>query len=183
MKYILVLIVLFTHFYAIGQHKDSMDSKQPSIELITRFGSSLNYQPIIFINNKLYNGKVSKINPNKIGVIFGEGDSSYVIRTFGNGPDTSLIRQYFGEQRNRGVLFIFTKDKVKIVSKKKLLQCFKDERYKVIFKVNNAPLVNNPAELDLDKIDKIQIVKEFKLERWDTKEEDEFILFVISYSK
>ena len=90
-----------------------------------------------------------------------------------------MIRQYLGEQRDRGVLFIFTKDKVQTISKNKLEKCIKNKESKVIFKINNLPLTNSLVELDQHQIDKIQMATDFKLTKWDTGKEEVFTLFVI----
>lgn len=171
----LILIILHLIFFAF--YANAQKNKDVNNNIILNSGGHSN--TLIYLNGSIFEKELYDLNPDTIGVIFGEGDSSYVSRTYGNSPDTSLIHQYFGEQRNRGVLFIFTKDKVQTVSKKKLLQCIKDERCKVVFKVNNAPLTNNSIELDPNQIVKIQMVKDFKLTKWDTGDEDVFTLFVI----
>lgn len=160
--------------YGAQENKDLNDN------IILNSGRHAN--ALIYLNGSIFENKLYNLNPDTIGTIFAEGDSSYVSRTYGNGLDTSLIRQYFGERRNRGVLFVFTKDRVQILSKRKLRQYIKDIKGKVLFKINNAPLTNSSIEfnrLDLKQIVEIQIVKDFKLAKWYTGEEDVFTVFVM----
>jgi len=171
----LILIILHLIFFAF--YVNAQENKDVNNNIILNSGGHSN--ALIYLNGSIFEKELYDINPDTIGVIFAEGDSSYVSRTYGSSPDTSLIRQYFGEQRDRGVLFIFTKDKVQTISKNKLEKCIKDKECKVIFKINNAPLTNSRVELDPNQIDKIQMVKDFKLTKWDTGEEDVFTLFVI----
>ncbi|HTO16282.1 MAG TPA: hypothetical protein VLZ83_10945 [Edaphocola sp.] len=171
----LILIILHLIFFAF--YVNAQENKDVNNNIILNSGGHSNV--LIYLNCSIFEKELYDIDPDTIGAIFAEGDSSYVSRTYGDSPDTSLIRQYFGEQRDRGVLFIFTKDKIQPLPPKKLRQYIKDERCKVVFKVDNSPLTNNRIELDPNQIDKIQMVKDFKLTKWDTGDEDVFILFVI----
>lgn len=156
---------------------NAQGDKSASENIILNSGGQSN--ALIYLNGLIYEKKLYDLNPDRVGVIFGEGDSSYVSRTYGNSPDTSLIWQYFGEQRNRGILFVFTKDKVQTLSKRNFLQYIKDKKCKAIFKVNNSPLMSQYTELNLKKIYRIRMVKHFKLTKWDTGNQDVFTLFVI----
>jgi|GEM_PF-1387215 hypothetical protein len=180
MKSILIILhLIHLAFFANAQINKDLNSK-----IILNSGGRSS--PLIYLNGLIFDKELYDINPDTIGVIFAEGDGSYVSRTYGNNPDTSLIHYYLGEKRDRGVLFVFTKDKVQTISKNKLEKCIKGKECKVIFKINNAPLTNSRVEfdqLDLSKIDKIQKVKDFELTKWDTGEEYVFTLFVIKSKK
>ncbi|WP_229707625.1 hypothetical protein [Sphingobacterium alkalisoli] len=109
-----------------------------------------------------------------------EGDSSYVARVYGKYADTSLIRDYYGTQRNNGIVFLFTKEKVHYVTKKKLERCLKNRKCKILFKIDNDPLTDSYRKLNIDKI---KMIKDFYLTHWDTGAVDTFTLFLINSKK
>lgn len=171
------LISIILYFIFCAFLVNAQQNKNANNNIILNSGGNSN--ALIYLNSSIFEKELYDINPDTIGAVFVEGDSSYVNRTYGSNPDTSLIRQYLGEQRDRGVLFIFTKDKVQTISKNKLEKCIKNKESKVIFKINNLPLTNSLVELDQHQIDKIQMATDFKLTKWDTGKEEVFTLFVI----
>ncbi|WP_118976821.1 hypothetical protein [Taibaiella koreensis] len=122
---------------------------------------------------------MSKVSPDDVGAIFAEGDSSYVRRVYTNGQDTSLIYHYFGKERNRGILFIFTRNKaLKIkLNEFKMYLAKRKKGQKALFKVDDQPL--STIYNSTNKISSIRRVENFPLVYWETGRKDIFVLFII----
>jgi len=97
----------------------------------------------------------------------------------------SIIEQYFDVEKLSGktpVYFVFTQDKVKTITTTEFLQEL-DGSDKLLFKIDNESIIEDIGSLEsfnLDEIDKIQMINDFTLTKWDTGEKDVFTLFVIT---
>jgi len=155
-------------------------TKQPRTSEDLVFGKCENCSVLLYINGVISDKTLNLINPDTIGAMLAEGDSSYVRRKYGEALDTSLIHEYFGDQRDRGIFFVFTNDRVKTISNKELVNYVKNEKGRILFKIDNEPLTST---YHYSNANKIQMVRDFLLTHWDTGKTESFTLFVMKSLK
>jgi len=132
--------------------------------------------PLYFINGDTCMENFGNINPKYVGAIFIEMRQEGTL----NNADTPIIAKYLGKQQyEHGVIFLYTKDKVRRLSKRQFKDNIKNGN--VLLKIDNNTITNDTSAYHkvYNKKIHIKMIKEFKLTKWNMNITDAYCLFLI----
>lgn len=141
--------------------------------------------PIVFYNGQIIDIEKYLDSVLSIGIVLHNN-----IYKSNSNEQESILTKYIDVNKSKQsilpVFFIFSENRVTIIDTDRFEYFIKNKSSLLLFQINDGNFSQNIDELyqlDPNQIDKIQMVKDFRLKKWDTGEEDIFTLFVIETKK
>lgn len=141
--------------------------------------------PIVFYNGQIIDIEESLDSALSIGIVLHNN-----IYKSNSNEQESILTKYIDVNKSKQsiipVFFIFSEDRVTIIDADRFWYFTENKSSVILFQINDGNFsqkIDELYQLDPNQIDKIQMVKDFKLTRWDTGEKDAFTLFLIKTKK
>lgn len=138
--------------------------------------------PIVFYNGQIIDIEEYLDSALSIGIVL----HNNIYKSNANEQENILTKYIDVNKSKQSILpvfFIFSEERITFIDADSIGYFIENKTSVLLFQINEGNFSKNIDELnqlDPNQIDKIQMIKDFKLTRWDTGEEEAFTLLVIN---